>query len=559
MTLLDMLNRGVAATPAMFSGARWRWTRPLTGVPPHADMGFFYCDGAGRDSPDCLQPRPLSRMEIGCVGCARNEWKPFDVWLDEAAGAHLRNAGQKDVLEWIKKDPRVFARSSFYCQHGLRAVARCPSCGKVLDLEDGASPIALVANVNAGKSVYSAVCASELRRRDSGGLFARTGLSCFPRGSAHRLYEAEVVNRLMERGELPRKTWLSEYHKAVYRLEDLSGGGWASRSIVLTDVAGEVYDEAVTPAVTALGTILLWARGVILLVDPCNSGAAGGMGGRQAPDLLDEANRLVTEIVLPTGEIEPPNTGRVLGLLETVSRVLRDVQWPHAEVDAAASHVAAALVSVGITPGISAEHIASVLESTRRDRRRLLTNGELASWLGHHIQTHGNVERTNGRLPYTIAVAVTKSELVESELGPRWRHPIDLGARAGASDWARELGQLSAWSKTRLTSMGLVEREFVETLDEHFANVGYFFVSSLGRNTEFQVRRGGTQTVVDAYDADTERGAAPSSTSGAAPWWVASRVVTEGDDGSRCPRPVGVLHPLLWLLSQGNGRSSSRR
>jgi hypothetical protein len=24
--------------------------------------------------------------------------------------------------------------------------------------------------------------------------------------------------------------------------------------------------------------------------------------------------------------------------------------------------------------------------------------------------------------------------------------------------------------------------------------------------------------------------------------------VTAGNDRSRCPRPVGVLHPLLWLL-----------
>jgi hypothetical protein len=528
----------------------WRWTtgtRPIRGATPHGEMGFYYCDGAGQDSPDCLRPRPLNQMQFGCADCDRRERKPFEAWLDGALAAHVRNAALKRRLAEIKEDPQRFALTRIYCSHGLRVLAHCPGCGKVLDLDDGASPVALVGSVNAGKSVYSAVLASLLRRQDPEGLFLRAGLSCFPRGSAHRTYEAGVVDLLMKEGELPRKTSPDEYHKAVYRLDDLTRARWTSRSIMLTDAAGEVYDEDVTPAVLALRTILLWARGIILLVDPANNGAAGGMGGRQAPDVLEEANRVAAEVVLPTGRIDPPHTGRVLATLEAVTRALHDAQWPNADIGDAAARVAAALASVGIAPGIAPDRIAPALETGRRSRRRTPTNGELADWLAHYLRT-SLAGQANGKLPHAVAVAVTKSELIEDEVGPAWREVPCAGSRADAGGWAKELDRISAWSKARLAAMGTLEDQFVATLDQHFTRVGYFFVSSLGRRTELRVRPRGVQMSAGTHDALTEPSAHGAPLSLPGPWWVTSKVVTAGNDRSRCPRPVGVLHPLLWLL-----------
>jgi hypothetical protein len=360
---------------------------------------------------------------------------------------------------------------------------------------------------------------------------------------------------------LPRKTWLDEYHKAVYQIEDLRGAGWASRSVMFTDVAGEVYDEDVTPAITALRTILLWSRELVLLIDPGNSGAAGGMGGRQAPDLLEDAQRVVAEVVLPSGQIDAPDTGRVEAAIEAVSRALRDAQWPSADVEDAADRVAMALACAGLGRDATVPRIASVLEAVDPNRTRTLTNSEIASWLIQHIQVNADVTRVGGKLPYRVAVTVSKSELLERELGPAWREPIRPAGRAGAPEWARELNRVSAWSKERLMGIGAIERELVAALEEHFADVGFFFVSSLGRDTDILVRSRRVQPVVSTHEGYAGgRPATPSiGGSSAAPWWVTSKILAEGEDRSRCPSPVGVLNPLLWLLSQGRGRPLGAR
>jgi hypothetical protein len=518
---------------------------------PQAAVGRFYCDGAGADSPDCLLPRTLGEMQFGCGACDPGGWRPFEVWRQSATTDHRQNAGRGKELAALLTDPRGFATARrFLCSHGLKIVARCPGCHRVIDLRGGASPISIVGGVRAGKSALSSTIAHELRRRE-GGLFAQTGLSCTPRGSASRRYESDVVRPLMEHGELPLKTWLHEYHKAVYQIEDLRGTGWASRSVMLTDVAGEVYDEDVTPAINALRTILLWAREMVFLIDPTNTGDTGGMGGCQAPDHLDDAQRVVAEVLLPTGQIDAPHTGRVLTAIEAVMRTLSDAHWPSASAAPVGDRVAASLARAGFG-GVAGAHVALVLEATQRARRPLLTSTEIATWVIQHLTDNADVRLAGGKLPYAVAVAVTKSELIEDELGPEWRDSVRPGGRGGASDWARELGALSAWSKERLLGIGERERELVSILERHFTQVGYFFVSSLNRDTDIRVRPGAPQASHGADEGRIYSGDAgtPQQRSHAAPWWVTSKVVAEGADGSRRPEPIGVLNPLLWLLSR---------
>jgi hypothetical protein len=486
-------------------------------------------------------------MQFGCADCGPREWIPFSVWLEGAAKAHFKNAGRENDVSVLRSQPRFFARSQpFLCQHGLRVVARCPVCQRAIDLSGGANPVPIVGSVGSGKSVLSSVQAFELGR-NPGDLYARMGLQCFPRGTAYRSYELQVVKRLMEHGILPTKTWPDEYHKAVYEIEAPRNAGWASRSFMFTDVAGEVYDDRVTPAVNALRTILLWARELVLVIDPCNTGNAGGMNGRQPPDILDDAQRVVAEALLPAGSVDPPHIGPVQSAIEGVSEALRQAHWPSAGAASAAHQVVLALTCRGFR-GLDVSRVAATLEA-RREHARVLTNSEIATWLAHYLKTNSDVELTDGKLPYTIAVAVTKSELLEAELGSAWREDIHPGRGAGAADWARELNRVSQWSRERLIEFGQTERALVQLLENKFANVGYFFVSALGRDTALRVRSRTSQSNDSSLDGCTA--ATPQAAlSRTEPWWVVSREVSVGADGTRCPTPVGVLNPLLWLLCQ---------
>jgi len=104
--------------------------------------------------------------------------------------------------------------------------------------------------------------------------------------------------------------------------------------------------------------------------------------------------------------------------------------------------------------------------------------------------------------------------------------------------------------------LGLNQGEFVEWVEAHFAQVGFFFVSSIGKQTEIVV-----QAEQDRLDQAPSQqplqqpggfGKAPASlTSGPPARPLSYRLVPKvsmGKDKTRQPEPHGVLFPLLWLL-----------
>jgi hypothetical protein len=95
------------------------------------------------------------------------------------------------------------------------------------------------------------------------------------------------------------------------------------------------------------------------------------------------------------------------------------------------------------------------------------------------------------------------------------------------------------------------EEQFVKYAEDNFREVGFFLISSLGRDTEPFLdwgRKASQQAQGESFSAlggSTVIKASPKAT----PQWELGKRVRIGQSGHRRPEPQNVLWPLLWMLT----------
>ena len=134
-----------------------------------------------------------------------------------------------------------------------------------------------------------------------------------------------------------------------------------------------------------------------------------------------------------------------------------------------------------------------------------------------------------GKADVRVAIAVTKADLLP--FADRRDLRVELGPDSSRKEWRRAVRDVSRASRQLLLDLG--ERAFVTAAESEFREVGFFFVSSLGRDVEVLVEL-------------MPNPSAPSEVDRSVP--VLKKRISLSRDGTRQPNPQNVLLPLFWIL-----------
>ena len=511
---------------------------------------LFYCY-----HNECLEPRALDEMAYGCHMCLRPKlYKELSDDFKQALPVDLRQIW--DVRPECP-EPR----------HHLAIVPRCPVCSLPIQREGFHPPIGIWGGVKSGKTVYCAALAQEME----GPLFQQTGLLrqfLVDRSE----YKRAVVNPLFggASGLLPDKNRPDEHRKLVLRLW---GGDWPSRSITLTDMAGEIFMPTDTDGDEDLRRrqrTVLWTRESIFLADPEK---AAELGAPVRVDLFDVQVALL-QLIQDRGIPLGTEKLRVERLVRRREDILRDHDYPsnRGQGDSPFKTLAMELAATVLPPPPDPDLVESIrrcLEDEAKKIDDVPTLQDQIDPVARRMRDWG-YRQQDGKLDHRIAITVSKGDVL-SELGPgydandqiithpelpekkRWKAPRQANSRSSPQWWQRPaLQEKSNQSREVLIQKG--EGKFVTTVESMFAEVGFFFVSSLGRDTEVFVKEGPIRRAVQSsLQAQSPFGGQPQPPQAAGPqvptWTLGKRVKANPDGGGRAPAPQHVLLPLLWILA----------
>lgn len=505
---------------------------PPPASPPTPPL--FQCIGA---PSQCLFPRRLQEMLFACARCAAGgdfrEWNDLTAVEQPALGAFpggVRPACGK---------------------HSLSIVPHCPVCHQVIHVDAHGPPTGIWAGASAGKTVYCAV-ASALMQRD---LFRLTGMHRIDLSQDPR-YQQDVVNPLMLSGILPHKTKEGEQRKLVMHLQ---GGGWRQRTVTVTDLAGEVWDGATqftTGYKADARASAIHTRDSLFLLNPHATGGGGPFGARVAPDLSGPLSRIL-EDVHQAGMTVGSSRNDIEALVRRLESLLAQRQFPAVvryDLGAALALADEVLFAVRATlprpaPTGLAEQLASSMSVAAQALTNMPTFKDTLGQLVIYLRDQNYPKTREGKLAHRLAVVVSKADLA----GLRGPSPSHQPGPA-PSQWQHWISALSAANRAWLVNE-LGVREFVEYAEASFEQVGWFFTSSLGRDTELVVDPNPDAAAAAALGVAANyqpRGGAQLAPAGgtlaasACPWRI-NRRLRCGDNGTRTPQPTGVLEPFLWL------------
>lgn len=502
----------------------------LGSPPPRSpERRLYYCY-----QNDCLdQPRPLQEMEFGCCKCE--------------SPRPLYDKLSQELLLRLPSDLGSLWSAQIKCpkHYAYNVIAFCPECQSPIFEHAYDPPIGIWGAGNAGKTVFCAVLAREIQTS----LHSLTGL-----GNQFLIdrngYNQEVVDKLYREGLLPAKTHFERHRKLVLRLH---GENWLDRVLTLTDMAGEIYTERsedlINPGqeLARRQRTMLLVRDAIFLLDPENSRQ---LGATAALDYFSVLSDLLAAIQTRDVLLER-HTAQVF--VRRCQEILSRSQFPHnpgpnPKFSLLAREIAGLVRRETDTPALTAsiqdllQRWSPLLEADSHDPMAVLET------IGNYVQLQGGAQLRHRRL----AVVVTKADILKgigvADIHQRYSEILNRsGARrqSMAQHWKEALEEISQISRDTLARSGM--KTFVDQVTKQYLEVGFFFVSSLGRETEPFVQEG---TVYLRSGSTLRAGmdqAAPEVVRG---WVLNKRVRSDSLKGSRSPDPRFVLLPVLWLLTR---------
>ncbi len=518
------------------------------------DGSAFYCY-----YNECLAPQTLDHMRYGCVDC--HPKRPLYKDLDKTVREKLP-----------EKLTQIWTTRPLCLEHDLHPVQPyCAVCEHRIDEDGWHPPIGIWGGPSAGKTVFCAVLAQAIY---AGTLFTHTGLVSQQLVDRTE-YRRDVITPLFQRsGLLPAKTNQGEHRKLVLKVQGATpGDGWPVRTITLTDMAGEDFNpnnnEGHDEMLESRQRTVLFARESIFLANP---EAAPGLGATTRIDLFPFLAHL-----LPSIQRALPGATRRAGerLLQVLTQVLSnnlDLLDAEASCDSLAQEIAYQLPHALPPPALEAliPAIRTALETVAGMMAEAPTLMDQLSDVVQLMSDGGYQRRAHDRkLAHRIAITVSKQDILAgspqhplSRLsmayndilkrdGLRIEHPA-APPRASVSTWRRALGDISQVSREALITSG--EAAFVAFVESQFAEVGFFFVSSLGRDTEAflcedRIHAPAPQAA-QAQNPFGPQAPLPQPAAQLGPAWVpGKRVALAPGRGGRTPEPRHVLLPLLWLLA----------
>ncbi len=487
-------------------------------IPQNDDLYFCRSD-------QCLQPRPLKDMKYGCRSCKTEE----DISADELPGG-------------LKPTPAIFDSQERCPQHYMPFRPKCPVCGGPIQREDNGQPVRLVAGPHAGKTVYSAVLAREIRRSD---YLSRTGFMVQPIGGNDYLHD--TVQPLVDQGIVPGKTKQGEPRKIIFRF---TRDGAPPRLITLHDMAGEEAPEH------AIG---YFSDRTLFLVNPQAAGDQPLAG--VVPGFVFNAIETLLEFMAGKGALDQADESEVQIFCNLVANLLREKGFPNIHLwnDLTDSVLKTACKQLHIGASFTEEDTGTLAHDLDKLaeglRRQPDFQTQFTAW--HTNMTGSGAHQQDGHLlGHRLALVFAKADLLgESE--PQWgRLDAMPPAQASPKEWRRWLEDFSRSCRSELIKLGL--ENLVGIAERQVEKVGFFFVSSLGRDTEIRVKKIVEKKGTDSLQTSAGQehmigGAAPSADQAENPpepdvKWELSQLVSQGDDGGRSPAPWGIDYPLLWLL-----------
>ena len=502
---------------------------------------LHFCDG------ECLHPIVLRDALYGCDRCRSSEGpRPLEQLSNDSPIVSGETASR------IRHDPGLCLREAVLCErHHLAVVPECPFCHRILNRYSRSTPISIVGGPSAGKTVFSAVAAWQLRS----GQIGTTGIHpVFPGGVGGGFF-SRVVDPLVFEGKLPQKTKVTEANTIACKL----WGEWLKkpRSIKFTDLSGEFWQTADNPQYLSDApekgdtVVLLYSRETIFLLDPHASSEESKLAARKAP-VTFEAVRQVLELLVQQGKI-PTAIARLQQEAHALDQLLKREGFL-GRPDNAAMLIAETYRAPELESEIRARLSTIAVNLRQRPPFENLA-GQIIQKLvdNHHPRLPGGED---AKFAHRIAVVVSKADLLYGWDEKRIRALCDppLPTKdAGRDKWREAVQRVSRESRRALVDLG--EEEFVRRLESAFAEVGFFFITCLGRDAQLYV----AETSSPGASSPVSRGlktvgkggsAGPVAISPAsAPAWIIDERLAPSSRGRLAPEPMGVLLPFLWLVT----------
>lgn len=493
----------------------------------------YYC--VRDDCPSAMVGTSARDLTYGCLLCT-----PPDRLADMKNEEVRKRIAGDDELSWLWVSPA-------YCEkHGNPVVPHCPECRHPIGRYGDTPPIGMWGIASAGKTVY---CAALMLAMESE-LFKWTGLLTDRLFDRSR-YEEDVVSPLRLSGIVPAKTMPGEHRSVVLRLH---GGEWPSRRVLLTDMAGAVFQfgsgEASDHAVPRAH--MLRVSDALFLANPETS---AGLGACARRDVFPYVQAIIEDLNAQ-GALTPFDEIEMRKILERIENLLESYEYadPSSLGPGRPSKLAQALAElVGDGPGLGVrlDGVMNRVTRTLRAQTPPLEQqlDELTNFLGNYA-----APQRNGRFDIRLAVTVAKSDLLPDDLLPNHAEFLRvLSSHTPLATWRKTLERASEASRSVLVRNG--EEQFVRKVEDSFQSAGYFFVSSLGRDTvTFPMRD--LSKVPQRQAAVSMFGNVEASPGGPEPvtGWRVGKQLRVGPGGNRYPEPRNVLLPLLWLLTAPDGR-----
>ena len=430
-----------------------------------------------------------------------------------------------------------------------------------IDKDGNIPPVGIYGFAYAGKTVFCAALMMELEK-----LFSMTGVlndPLFDRGQ----YIDEVVTPLQSRGIVPQKTY---GHRSLSL--KLYRDGWFRKKVTFNDMGGENFEEWFSAKPTDelrrnMLEHLLHVKDAIFLMSP---ESASGLGAAVAPDLYNVVQRALL-FLKDAGYLSQDDRPRIEDRLKKVNEIVTKNHYLFGRTGESLRPVAeqiAALVLAG-----DREDLVDQLETEFMnidEQMKIRSFDDQLGGLIRFLDAWSKRRPEDNRFNQRLAITIGKSDLlrrtfsgdldvVDSSAAHKsvqgWYAAInrlnDLRPTNSKNDWHKALKKASAAVRQILIDFG--EGQFVELAERNFREVGYFFVSSLGRDTEPFIewmRSAPQQPAGGSFSAMGNVGTPTTvhASRRAAQWTVGKQVIFSKGKHRR-PEPENVLWPLLWMLT----------
>ncbi len=427
--------------------------------------------------------------------------------------------------------------------HRLALVPRCPACGAPIDRDGATPPIGIWGASFSGKTVYCAALLMEIERS----LFRDTCISV-QRMFDLRDYRRRVVDPLRNRGIVPDKTQPGEHHSMILKLQR---DGLLRRKVTLTDMAGETYTNWFATGNQSLDNNarreqMFRTRNAIFLVSPESSGALGAAARRDVYPALSE----VLTTLEDQGAVAAYGQKEMQRLLVHIEDKLNAFNFPMPDPAGGSYHrLSEELTRLTGRPADDplAAQINSSLETVADKVAQIPGMEQQVDELSQFLSNWG-FPRFDGKLDLRLAITVAKADLLP-DIGLGYREIMrGLGPGSSREQWRDAIQRCSDISRSLLLRRG--EQQFVEKAERNFHEIGIFFVSSLGRDTEAFVEADAAAAMSGSGSVLRGYGAVATAPVGglAGRRWNLNKRARPGFDGTRQPDPQNVLLPLLWIL-----------